>query len=141
MLLLASVFSMLTGDMPSFIIISTIVLLSVTLDFFQELRAANGINALRSRVALKAALLRDGVEKTLPVTQVVPVDIISLSAGDLVPADAHPKIYLPINRCSRVNLTQLKKKCVISWLCNFFSVNSKNLNSFTSLLFYYSIVK
>ncbi len=87
MLLVASVFSMLTGDIASFIIISIIVLLSVTIDFFQELRAENGINALRSSVALKALLLRDAVEKTLPVTQVVPGDIINLSAGDLIPAD------------------------------------------------------
>lgn len=87
MLLMASVFSMITGDTASFIIISTIVLLSVTIDFFQELRAENGINALRASVAIKALLLRDGVKKTLPVTQVVPGDIIYLSAGDLVPAD------------------------------------------------------
>lgn len=87
MLLVASVFSMLTGDMASFIIISTIVLLSVTIDFYQERRAENGVDALRSSVAIKALLLRDGVKITLPVTQVVPGDIIYLSAGDLVPAD------------------------------------------------------
>ena len=87
MLLVASVFSMLTGDTASFIIISVIILFSVTIDFFQELRAENGINALRSSVAIKALLLRDGVEKTEPVTQVIPGDIIKLSAGDLIPAD------------------------------------------------------
>ena len=87
LLLVASAFAMFTGDMASFIIISIIVLLSVTIDFFQELHAQNGINALRSSVAIKALLLRDGVEKMLPVTQVIPGDIIYLSAGDLVPAD------------------------------------------------------
>jgi len=87
MLLVASIFSMLTGDMTSFIIISIIVMLSVTLDFFQELHAENGINALRSSVAIKALVLRDGVEKALPVAQIIPGDIISLSAGDLIPAD------------------------------------------------------
>jgi Mg2+-importing ATPase len=87
MLLVASGFSMLTGDYPSFIIISIIVLLSVTIDFFQELKADNGIKALRSRVSIKAYLLRDGEKKILPVTQVIPGDIIYLSAGDLVPAD------------------------------------------------------
>ena len=87
MLLAASVFAMLTGDMPSFIIISTIVLFSVTIDFFQELHAKNGIDALRSRVAIKTCVLRDGVKISLPVTEVVPGDIIYLSAGDLIPAD------------------------------------------------------
>lgn len=87
MLLVASAFSMFTGDMASFIIITTIVLLSVTIDFFQELHAENGVNALRSSVAIKALLLRDGAEKTVPTTQIVPGDIVYLSAGDLVPAD------------------------------------------------------
>ena len=87
MLLVASVFSMVTGDKASFIIIATIVLLSVTIDFFQEVQAENGINALRSSVAIKASVLRDGVEKTVPVAQIVPGEVIHLSAGDLVPAD------------------------------------------------------
>ena len=51
MLLVASAFSMLTGDKASFAIITTIVVLSVTIDFFQERRAENGIHALLSRVA------------------------------------------------------------------------------------------
>lgn len=87
LLLVASVLSLLTGDTPSFIIVVSIVLLSVTIDFFQELRAKNGIDALRRSVALQATVKRDGKDITLPVTQVVPGDIINLAAGDLVPAD------------------------------------------------------
>lgn len=86
-LLGASGLSAATGDAASFIIIFSIVLLSVLLDFVQEGRAQSAIDALRSRVALRAAVLRDGVEVSLPVAQIVPGDVVRLAAGDLVPAD------------------------------------------------------
>ena len=42
---------------------------------------------LKKRLALTARVLRDGVERVLPVTQIVPGDVILLSAGNLIPAD------------------------------------------------------
>lgn len=86
-LLIASGLSAATGDVASFVIISSIVLLSVLLDFVQESRAQSAIDALRAQVALRAAVLRDGAEVSLPVAQIVPGDIVKLTAGDLVPAD------------------------------------------------------
>jgi Mg2+-importing ATPase len=86
-LLVASGLSALTGDVPSFVIIAAIVLLSVLLDFVQESRAQTAVDALREKVALRAEVRRDGAETTLPVAQLVPGDIVLLSAGDLVPAD------------------------------------------------------
>jgi P-type Mg2+ transporter len=86
-LLLASALSAATGDVPSFVIITGIILLSVLLDFVQERRAQSAIDALRAQVALRADVRRDGAETSLPVSQLVPGDIIGLSAGDLVPAD------------------------------------------------------
>ena len=86
-LLVASGLSAVTGDVASFVIISSIVLLSVVLDFVQESRAQGAVDALRAQVALKADVHRDGAEVSLPVAQVVPGDIVRLAAGDLVPAD------------------------------------------------------
>ena len=86
-LLAASAMSAVSGDIASFIIVTTIVTLSVLLDFWQESRAESAINALRSQVALRAAVRRDGKEVSLPVVDLVPGDIVRLSAGDLVPAD------------------------------------------------------
>jgi Mg2+-importing ATPase len=86
-LLLASVLSAATGDVASFIIIDGIVLLSVLLDFMQEKRARSAVDALREQVALQANVFRDGFETSLPVAQLVPGDIVRLTAGDLVPAD------------------------------------------------------
>lgn len=86
-LLVASALSAATGDVASFVIIAVIVLLSVLLDFVQESRARSAVDALRNQVALRADVRRDGAEVSLPVTQLVPGDIVRLSAGDMVPAD------------------------------------------------------
>jgi magnesium-transporting ATPase (P-type) len=52
------------------------VLLSVLLDFVQESQAQSGVDALREQVALRADVWRDGAETKLPVTQLVPGDIV-----------------------------------------------------------------
>ena len=87
LLLAASVLSAATGDTTSFIIIISMVVLSVTLDFFQEVRAEKSVDMLRRSVAVQASVLRDGAVVSLPVAQLVPGDIVQLSAGSLVPAD------------------------------------------------------
>jgi P-type Mg2+ transporter len=86
-LLVASALSAVTGDVASFVIVVTIILLSVLLDFVQETRAQNAVDALQQKVALRAAVLRDEVPKQLAVSMLVPGDVVTLSAGDLVPAD------------------------------------------------------
>lgn len=86
-LLLASALSAATGDVASFIIVFVIVLLSVVMDFVQESRAQNAVDALQEQVALRAQVLRDARETTLLVRQLVPGDVVRLAAGDLVPAD------------------------------------------------------
>lgn len=68
-------------------IILSIVLSSSLLSFFQEYRASTAVEELKKRLALTARVLRDGKEQVLPVTQIVPGDVVLLSAGNLVPAD------------------------------------------------------
>ncbi len=87
-LLAASGVSALTGDATGAFIIGLIVLMSVTLDFFQEYRADQAAQRLAARVAVTATVLRDGKPLEVPVVQLVPGDVVLLSAGDLVPADA-----------------------------------------------------
>jgi len=86
-LLVASALSAVAGDIASFVIVVTIVVLSVALDFVQETRARNAVDALQQKVALRASARRDGVPVQLPFAALVPGDIVTLSAGDLVPAD------------------------------------------------------
>ncbi|WP_375772552.1 magnesium-translocating P-type ATPase [Archangium gephyra] len=87
-LLVASGVSFLTHELTSSAIIAGIVLMSVTLDFVQERRADSAAERLRSSVALKATVLRDGAEREVPARELVPGDVVLLSAGSLVPADA-----------------------------------------------------
>jgi Mg2+-importing ATPase len=86
-LLVASGLSAATGDMASFVIVLTIVMLSMTLDFVQEVRAQNAVEALRRSVAVQATVWRDGALVSVPLDRLVPGDIVELIAGDLVPAD------------------------------------------------------
>jgi len=86
-LLVASAVSAFTGEVTNFLIITCIVLLSVTLDFVQEYRANAAAEKLRESVSVRAIVMRDGKPLEVPVTQVVPGDVVLLSAGDLIPAD------------------------------------------------------
>lgn len=87
MLLAAAVIAGGTGDVPSFVIIVGVILLSTLLDMVQERRAEATADALKRSIALRATVLRSGASVELPVRELVPGDIVSLSAGDLVPAD------------------------------------------------------
>jgi Mg2+-importing ATPase len=86
-LLVASAVSAFTGDVTSFLIISVIVVMSVTLDFIQEHRAGRAAEALRQSVAIRVQALRGGESIEIPSATLVPGDVVTLSAGDLVPGD------------------------------------------------------
>ncbi len=86
-LLAASAVSALTGEITGFVIIWAIVLMSVTLDFFQEYRAGRAAEKLKKVVAVRATVLRDGHSQEIPIVKLVPGDVVLLSAGDLIPAD------------------------------------------------------
>lgn len=87
-LVVASGLSAVTGDVASFAIIISIVMLSIVFDFAQEIRAQNAVEALRRSVAVQATVRRDGAGISMPTEQLVPGDIVELIAGDLVPADS-----------------------------------------------------
>ena len=87
-LLAASGLSAIAGDTASFVIVAAIVLISMTLDFVQEVRAQNAVEALRRSVAVEATVRRDRATHSVPIDRLVPGDIVELIAGDLIPADA-----------------------------------------------------
>ena len=62
-------------------IILAIVLGSSLLGFLQEYRASTAVEELKKRLALTARVLRDGLEQVVPVTQIVPGDVILLVGG------------------------------------------------------------
>jgi Mg2+-importing ATPase len=87
-LLVASGISALLGQIIDSSIIAAMVVLSIVLNFFQAYRSGRAVEELRNQVAPSASVLRDGVWVELPRRQLVPGDLVRLSAGDLVPADA-----------------------------------------------------
>ena len=86
-LLAASAVSAMTGEITGFLIIWAIVLMSVTLDFAQEFRANRAAERLQKKVAVMTTALRDGRPQNIPIAELVPGDVVLLSAGDLMPAD------------------------------------------------------
>ena len=87
-LLLASGISAYVGEIASAALIMLMVLLSVALHLTQTYRSRRAVDRLRGIVAPTATVERDGVWGELPRRLLVPGDVIRLTAGDLVPADA-----------------------------------------------------
>ncbi len=87
LLLIAALVSGLTGGGTNAVIIAVIVALSVGLGFFNEYRAEVAMASLRAKVRQEAEVRRDGRECRVPVTSLVPGDVVSLRIGFLVPAD------------------------------------------------------
>ena len=87
-LLIAAAISLFVGEITNATIIVIIVLASVTLNFFQEYKAGNAADLLKQKIISKSVVFRDGMRTELPVTDLVPGDLVFLAAGDIVPADA-----------------------------------------------------
>jgi Mg2+-importing ATPase len=87
-LVIAALVSLLARQWLDALIVLGIVLLTAVLSFVQEYRAAVAVDALRERVTVRAKVLRDGRLQWLANDLVVPGDVVELSAGALVPADA-----------------------------------------------------
>jgi Mg2+-importing ATPase len=87
-LLSAGILTGALGDLLEAAIILTIVMLGVVLMFFQESKAERAATDLKERVATTATVIRDNAEKEIKLPEIVPGDIVTLSAGDIVPADA-----------------------------------------------------
>jgi Mg2+-importing ATPase len=87
-LLLATVVSAFAAEVANAVIITVIILLSVILDYVQERRSGRAVERLRETVAMRATVIRDAVTRLIPARELVPGDLVHLSAGDLVPADA-----------------------------------------------------
>ena len=86
-LIFAAAISLVLQQWMDSTIILAIVLGSTLLGFFQEYRASTAVEELKRRLALTCRVVRDGVERIVPVSTIVPGDIIQLSAGNLIPAD------------------------------------------------------
>lgn len=87
MLVFAALISVLTGGVVDTLILLGIIIASALLGFVQEYHAGNAVERLRQRVRLMVQVRRDGQTGEVGVDEVVPGDIVLLSAGSLIPAD------------------------------------------------------
>ncbi|WP_296001363.1 magnesium-translocating P-type ATPase [Rugamonas sp.] len=79
--------SWLSDDAKATLVITTMVVLSTLIRYVQEGRSNRAAARLKALVSNTATVLRDGARRELPIEQLVPGDVIVLSAGDMLPAD------------------------------------------------------
>jgi H+-transporting ATPase len=84
----AAVLSALVQHWPDFTIIMVLLVANAAVGFYEEYQAGNAIMALKSNLALKARVRRDGQWIMVTARELVPGDVIRLHLGDIVPADA-----------------------------------------------------
>jgi len=88
MIEVAVILSAVVRHWPDFFIILLLLLANAVVGFWEEREAGNAIAALKSKLAVKARVKRDGKWVTPAARELVPGDVIRLRLGDIVPADA-----------------------------------------------------
>jgi len=86
-LIFAALLSFFLRDATDALIILSIVIVSGLLGFWQERQAANAIDKLLAIVQTRTTVLRDGQQEEIATSEIVPGDIVILSAGANIPAD------------------------------------------------------
>lgn len=87
-LILAAAVALALGEVLDAVTIGLVVLLNAILGFVQEWKAETALAALRQILSPKAMVVRDGQEQVIPARDIVPGDLLILSAGAKVAADA-----------------------------------------------------
>ena len=87
MLMGAGVLSATLGDVTEAVVILVVVALNAWIGFRQEYRAERAIASLQAMATPSASVLRDGRPRDVPVSELVPGDLVRLEAGSMVPAD------------------------------------------------------
>jgi Ca2+-transporting ATPase len=88
LLLLAAAVTLYFENTMEAVAILIVILVNALIGFFMELQARNSMNALKEMDVMHSRVIRDGKTQEVPSEKIVPGDIISLEAGDMVPADA-----------------------------------------------------
>src|SRR5271170_5918500 len=88
---IATITFVTAGDASDYItgtIMLAMILLAVLLRLIQETKADNAAAKLKAMIKVTATALRDGQSKEIPLRELVPGDVVKLSAGDMIPGDA-----------------------------------------------------
>ena len=83
----AAVISALRRDWPDFAVVTGLLLYNAIVGFWQDNKAANALAALKKGLAPRARVLRDGQWAAQDAAGLVPGDVVSIEAGQIIPAD------------------------------------------------------
>lgn len=86
-LLGAAAFSAILNEWVEAGVIFFIVVVNSIIGIIQEKKAQSSLAALKTMSAATATVIRDGMEKIIPASELVIGDLVSLASGDMVPAD------------------------------------------------------
>src|SRR6185437_7031463 len=82
-----SAVSYISGDARAGTVMALMVMMSVSLRFFQEARADAAAEKLKAMIHVTATVVRDGMPREVPLRELVSGDIVKLAAGDMIPGD------------------------------------------------------
>ncbi len=88
MIEVAAILSAAVHRWQDFCIIFALLLMNSVVGFWEEFQAGNAVAALKAKLALHARAKRDGNWATIPARELVPGDLLRVSLGEIVPADA-----------------------------------------------------
>lgn len=83
----SSTLATILGKITDGLVVLSVVIVNTIIGFLQEFKAGKAIEALNDMVPEFTTVLRDDQYITVPVSELVPGDIVQLAAGDRVPAD------------------------------------------------------
>jgi H+-transporting ATPase len=88
MIEIAAILSGVVRHWEDFAIILVLLLMNAGVGFWEEFQAGNAIAALKAKLALRANVKRDGAWKFIAARELVPGDLLRVSIGEIIPADA-----------------------------------------------------
>lgn len=86
-LLGSSILATALGKITDGMVVLAVVVINSIIGFIQEYKAGKAIEALSSMVPENTTVIRNGNIITIPVSEIVPGDIVQVAAGDRIPAD------------------------------------------------------
>ena len=87
LLTILAILSYATDDFAGGTVMMLMVVLGLMLRFVQETRADNAAAKLKAMISVTATVLRNGQPKEVRLNDLVPGDVVKLSAGDMIPGD------------------------------------------------------
>lgn len=79
--------SFATGDARAGVVMSLMIVMGVALRLIQEAKADSAAAKLKAMISVTATVVRDGSAQEVPISSLVPGDVIKLCAGDMIPGD------------------------------------------------------